>query len=85
MQVLSGCPHAGLRQTLATFGALLGATVAGIAFKLSGQNFIATFALATIPAGVALFITSAVRCCFTGAPQCCELVSIFVASSQGRA
>ena len=46
---------------MATFGALLGATVAGVAFKLSGQNFILTFALATIPAGIALFITTAVQ------------------------
>ena len=46
---------------MATFGALLGASVSGLAYNLSGQNFILTFALATIPAALALFITSSVR------------------------
>ena len=46
---------------MATFGALLGASVSGLAYNLSGQNFILTFALATIPALMALSITSTVR------------------------
>ena len=68
---------------MATFGALLGATVAGIAFKLSGQSFIATFALATVPAGIALFITTAVWLPHWG--QRCELVLVVAACSRGGA
>ena len=47
---------------MATFGALLGASVSGLAYNLSGHNFILTFALATIPAVLALFITYTVSC-----------------------
>ncbi|KAK9839281.1 hypothetical protein WJX81_005580 [Elliptochloris bilobata] len=47
----------GLRQAMATAGALVGASIAGLAYKLSGQNYILTFALATIPATIALVIT----------------------------
>ena len=43
-----------LRQSMATFGALFGAAVAAAAFKLSGQNYVATFSLAAVPAVVAL-------------------------------
>eukprot|EP00884_Botryococcus_braunii_P019483 jgi/Botrbrau1/6218/Bobra.0109s0013.1 len=47
----------GLRQSLATAGALVGSAIAGLAFRLSGQDYILTFALATIPAALALLIT----------------------------
>ena len=43
-----------LRQSMATFGALFGAAVAATAFKLSGQNYVATFSLAAVPAVIAL-------------------------------
>jgi len=43
-----------LRQSMATFGALFGAAVAATAFKLSGQNYVATFSLAAVPAMIAL-------------------------------
>lgn len=56
-----GCRPAGLRQAMATAGALVGASIAGLAYKLSGQNYILTFALATIPATLALVITWTVR------------------------
>ena len=46
---------------MSTFGALLGASVAGLAFKLSGSNFILTFALASIPALASLLLVTAVR------------------------
>ena len=46
---------------MATAGALVGASIAGLAYKLSGQNYILTFALATIPATIALVITCTVR------------------------
>ena len=55
------CHAAGLRQAMATAGALVGASIAGLAYKLSGQNYILTFALATIPATLALVITWTVR------------------------
>ncbi|KAK9866106.1 hypothetical protein WJX84_003968 [Apatococcus fuscideae] len=48
-----------LRQALATFGALVGSAIAGIAFNLSGRNYILTFALSTVPAVIALLITTA--------------------------
>lgn len=43
-----------LRQSMATFGALFGAAVAATAFKVSGQNYVATFSLAAVPAVIAL-------------------------------
>lgn len=43
-----------LRQSMATFGALFGAAVAATAYKLSGQNYVVTFAMAAVPAMVAL-------------------------------
>lgn len=46
---------------MATAGALVGASVAGLAYKLSGQNYTITFALATIPATLALLLTISVR------------------------
>lgn len=49
----------GLRQALATAGALVGSAIAGLAYKLSGQNDILTFALAAAPAAAALALTSA--------------------------
>ena len=52
---------------MATAGALVGASIAGLAYKLSGQNYILTFALATIPATMALVIT-----CTVGASLTCE-------------
>ena len=48
-----------LRQSMATFGALVGAASAATAYKLSGQNYIATFALAAVPATLALGLVSA--------------------------
>ena len=48
----------GLRQALATTGALVGSAIAGLAYKLSGQNYVLTFALAAAPAA-ALVITAA--------------------------
>jgi nitrate/nitrite transporter NarK len=47
----------GLRQALATTGALLGSAIAGLAYKLSGQNYVLTFALAAAPAAAALVLT----------------------------
>ncbi|CAL5224326.1 g6995 [Coccomyxa viridis] len=47
----------GLRQAMATAGALVGASIAGLAYKLSGQNYTVTFALATVPATLALLLT----------------------------
>ena len=52
---------AGLRQAMATAGALVGASIAGLAYKLSGQNYTLTFAMATIPACLALLLTISVR------------------------
>lgn len=45
---------------MSTFGALLGATIAGITFRTTGQNYIFTFALATVPALAALVLTVSV-------------------------
>lgn len=45
---------AGLRQSLATAGMLLGSSIAAAAFAATQQNYILTFTLATIPTGVAL-------------------------------
>lgn len=38
----------------------MGASVAGLAYKMSGQNYTITFALATIPATLALLLTISV-------------------------
>ena len=46
---------------MATAGALVGASIAGLAYKLSGQNYTVTFALATVPATLALLLTISVR------------------------
>ena len=46
---------------MATAGALVGASIAGLAYKLSGQNYTITFALATVPATLALLLTVSVR------------------------
>lgn len=46
---------------MATAGALVGASIAGLAYKLSGQNYTITFALATVPATLALLLTLSVR------------------------
>lgn len=45
---------------MSTFGALVGATVAGITFRATGQNYIITFALASVPALAALLLTISV-------------------------
>lgn len=45
---------------MATAGALVGASIAGLAYKLSGQNYTVTFALATVPATLALLLTISV-------------------------
>jgi hypothetical protein len=38
----------------------MGASVAGLAFKLSGSNFVLTFALSAVPAFLALVLVTAV-------------------------
>lgn len=43
-----------LRQSMATFGALLGAAAAAAAYQISGKNYVMTFALAAVPATLAL-------------------------------
>lgn len=58
--MLKSALSAGLRQALATCGALVGSAIAGLAFNLSGKNYILTFALSAIPAAFALLITTAV-------------------------
>lgn len=45
-----------LRQSMATFGALVGAAAAAAAYQLSGKNYVMTFALAAVPATMALFL-----------------------------
>lgn len=57
------CTHfaSALRQSLGTFGALLGASTAALAYSLSGRNYIATFALASLPAAMALVLVTVVR------------------------
>lgn len=52
--------YAGLRQSAQTFGAIVGATIAAATFRLSGSNYIATFALSAIPAAVALLVVTVV-------------------------
>ena len=44
----------GLRQSLATAGALIGSTIASLVFVLSGHNYVATFAAASFPPIIAL-------------------------------
>jgi hypothetical protein len=77
LEMLLGCTSAvtdfgwgvpGLRQAMGTAGALVGASVAGLAYKLSGQNYTITFALATIPAVLALLLTVSV--CARFIPHC---------------
>ena len=46
---------------MGTAGALVGASIAGLAYKLSGQNYTVTFAMATVPAVLALVLTWSVR------------------------
>ena len=57
---------------MSTFGALVGATVAGLTFRLSGQNYIATFALSTVPALAALLLTISVRPIPATLLSCCQ-------------
>jgi hypothetical protein len=47
------CVPAGLRQSLATAGALLGSSVSGLVFLATGQSYEATFVAAIIPPAVA--------------------------------
>lgn len=44
----------GLRQSLATAGALIGSGIAAAVFTWTGQNYIATFTAATIPPAIAM-------------------------------
>jgi hypothetical protein len=53
---------AGLRQSAQTFGAIVGASIAAATFRLSGSNYIATFALSAIPAAIAFLVVSLVSC-----------------------
>lgn len=50
----------GLRQAMTTAGGLLGASLAGLAYNLSGKNYTLTFAMATIPAALALLLVTSV-------------------------
>lgn len=52
---------AGVRQSMATGGALIGSTGAAAVFAFSGQNYILTFAAASIPPAVALLWLLSVR------------------------
>jgi MFS family permease len=47
-----------LRQAMATLGALVGAATAALAYNLSGKNYVMTFALASVPATIALVLVS---------------------------
>lgn len=47
-----------LRQAMATLGALIGAATAALAYNLSGKNYVMTFALASVPATIALVLVS---------------------------
>lgn len=47
-----------LRQSMATFGALFGSGAAALAYKLSGNNYVLTFALSAVPAVFALLLVS---------------------------
>lgn len=51
---------AGLRQSAQTFGAMVGASIAAFTFRLTGSNYIATFALSSVPALVALMVVTLV-------------------------
>ncbi|KAK9807690.1 hypothetical protein WJX72_006202 [[Myrmecia] bisecta] len=48
----------GLRQAMGTGGALVGSAIAGLAYNLSGRNYILTFALAGVPAIFALLLVT---------------------------
>ena len=69
---------------MSTFGALVGATVAGLTFRLSGQNYIATFALSTVPALAALLLTISVRPTATSLLSCCQELTQADDSSSGQ-
>ena len=47
-----------LRQAMATLGALVGAGTAALAYNLSGKNYVMTFALASVPATMALVLVT---------------------------
>ncbi|KDD77011.1 hypothetical protein H632_c40p0 [Helicosporidium sp. ATCC 50920] len=47
-----------LRQSLSTAGALVGSGCAALAFRLSRQNYVVTFALSCVPAACALALVS---------------------------
>jgi sugar phosphate permease len=47
-----------LRQAMGTAGALLGSGIAGLAYTLSGRNYIATFALSAVPALAAFILVA---------------------------
>lgn len=55
------CGLAGLRQSLATAGALIGSTVASAVFISTGKSYVATFTAAIIPPAIALLWLSVVR------------------------
>lgn len=48
----------GLRQAMATFGALMGSIIAGLAYKLSNRNYTVTFSLSAVPALAALLLVT---------------------------
>jgi MFS family permease len=61
-----------LRQSMATFGALLGAAAAAAAYQISGKNYVTTFALAAVPAMLAL---SLVVLAFGGAQKASDTMA----------
>ena len=73
----------GLRQAMATAGALVGASIAGLAYKLSGQNYTITFALATVPATLALLLTISVSR-LTMLHHCVQAVHTYKSSEDGN-
>lgn len=52
---------AGIRQSMATAGALIGSSAAASIFAVTGQNYILTFAAAAIPPGIAILWLASVR------------------------
>ena len=68
---------------MATAGALVGASIAGLAYKLSGQNYTITFALATVPATLALLLTISVSR-LTKLHHCVQAVHTYKSSEDGN-
>ena len=71
-----------LRQSMATFGALVGAGAAAAAYQLSGKNYVMTFALAAIPATMALVL---VMFAFGGAKGAADAAASAAANAKSNA